>query len=146
MRAVVQRAARGEVRVHGAVVGSIERGLVVLLGVVEPDTAEIASRLAAKIAALRIFPDDAKPMNRSVVDIGGAALVVSQFTLVADTNRGNRPSFTTAAAPAHAKEIYDAFVAALRVHVGRVACGEFGADMQVELVNDGPVTFVLDAS
>jgi len=142
----VQRAARGEVRVNGAVVGAIERGLVVLLGVVEHDTVDIAARLAAKIAALRIFPDDAKPMNRSVVDIGGAALVVSQFTLVADTSRGNRPSFTTAAAPAHAKAIYEAFVAALCTHVARVACGEFGADMQVELVNEGPVTFVLDAS
>ena len=146
MRAVVQRVSRGEVRVAGDTVGVIDRGFVVLLGVVASDTADIAAKLAAKIAQLRIFPDDAKPMNRSVVDVGGAVLVVSQFTLVADTSRGNRPSFTTAAPPAHANAIYDAFVSAMRTQVAHVACGEFGADMQVELVNDGPVTFVLDAS
>ena len=141
----MQRVARAEVRVDGAAIGAVERGLVVLLGVVGADTPDVAARLAAKIAALRIFPDDAKPMNRSVVDVAGAVLVVSQFTLVADTSRGNRPSFTTAAQPAHALAVYDAFVAALRTHVPDVACGEFGADMQVELVNDGPVTFVIDA-
>ena len=154
----MQRAARAQVRVGDAVVGEIGRGLLILLGVAESDTTDVATRLAAKIVALRIFPDeerpdDAKPrrvsgraqMNRSVVDVGGGVLVVSQFTLVADLSRGNRPSLSTAAAPERAKAIYEAFVAALRARVARVECGQFGADMQVDLVNDGPVTFVLDA-
>ena len=153
MRAVVQRAARAQVRVGDAVVGEIGRGLLILLGVAESDTSDVATRLAAKVAALRIFPYQMKPrrvsgpaqMNRSVVDVGGRVLVVSQFTLVADLSRGNRPSFSTAATPERAKALYDAFIAALRARVARVECGEFGADMQVELVNDGPVTFVLDA-
>lgn len=145
MRAVVQRVSEAEVRANGEVLGAIERGCCVLLGVTGNDDEEDAARLVRKLLGLRIFDDDAGRMNRSVVDVGGALLVISQFTLYADCRRGRRPSFTDAARPADAERLYDAFVAAAASAV-RVATGRFGAHMAVALVNDGPVTIVLDSA
>ena len=142
MKAVVQRVSRAEVRVSGEVTGRIGRGLVVLLGVALEDTDEDAQALAAKIAKLRIFPSDLRPTDRSVLDIKGEALVVSQFTLLADTSKGNRPSFVAAARPEQAERLYTLFCALLREQGVPVATGRFGAMMDVELVNDGPVTIV----
>jgi len=144
MRGVVQRVARAEVRVEGRTVGSIGPGMLVFVGVGEGDTAEQADRLAGKLARLRIFVDDEGRMNRSVLDIGGEVLVVSQFTLLADTSRGNRPSFIAAAAPDLAEPLVERVAAGLRAARLRVAMGEFGAHMEVDLVNDGPVTIVLE--
>jgi D-aminoacyl-tRNA deacylase len=144
MRAVCQRVTRAQVAVAGETVGAIERGLVVLLGVARGDDAAIAERLAGKVARLRIFEDDDGKFARSLLDVGGAALVVSQFTLIADTSKGNRPSFTDAAAPEQAEQLYDHFCAALNREGARVERGVFGARMAVELVNDGPVTIVLE--
>lgn len=132
------------VRVADAVVGEIGPGLCVLLGVARGDGEEAAGRLAAKVARLRIFADEAGRFDRSLVDTGGGALVVSQFTLLADTAKGNRPSFTDAAAPEEAEVLYERFCADLRALGVPVAQGVFGAKMAVELVNDGPVTIVLD--
>ena len=146
MRAVVQRVASASVGVDGVEIARIGPGLLVLLGVERGDTDDASRALAAKVARLRVFPDDAKPMNRSVLDTGGAALVVSQFTLAADHSRGNRPSFVRAAEPAEAERLYLAFAAALREHGVPVATGAFGAMMDVELVNSGPATFVLDVA
>ena len=143
MRALLQRVTRARVLVEHVEIANIGTGLLVLLGVAQGDSEADADRLAAKTLALRIFPDAAKPMNRSVVDVGGELLVVSQFTLTADTRRGNRPSFTTAAEPALAEALYEHYVARIRERLGQVATGRFAADMQVELVNDGPVTFLL---
>jgi D-aminoacyl-tRNA deacylase len=140
MRAVVQRVARTRVTPGG----EIGRGLCVLLGVAAGDGEEEAGRLAAKVARLRIFPDDEGRFDRSVLDVGGAALVVSQFTLIADTAKGNRPSFAAAAAPAEAEPLYERFSDELRTLGVPVETGVFGAKMEVELVNDGPVTIVLD--
>jgi D-aminoacyl-tRNA deacylase len=123
--------------------GEIGAGLCVLLGVARGDTAADAERLAAKVANLRIFENEEGKFDRSLLDVSGAALVVSQFTLIADTGKGNRPSFSEAAAPADAEPVYEAFCAALRALGIGVATGVFGADMAVELVNDGPVTIVL---
>ena len=144
VRAVVQRVSRAAVRVDGEVVGSCGRGLLVLVGARHEDTSETAMRLAAKIARLRIFPDDDGRFDRSLLDVGGEALVVSQFTLLADTRKGNRPSFTDAAEPEVAQPLVERFVDALRAEGVRVETGVFGASMEVELVNDGPVTIVLD--
>jgi D-tyrosyl-tRNA(Tyr) deacylase len=144
VRAVVQRVSRAAVRVDGEVVGSCGRGLLVLVGAGHDDTSETATRLAAKIARLRIFPDDAGRFDRSLLDVAGEALVVSQFTLLADTRKGNRPSFTHAAAPDAAEQLVEVFCDALRGSGVAVETGRFGATMQVELVNDGPVTIVLD--
>jgi D-aminoacyl-tRNA deacylase len=144
MRAVVQRVSRAEVRVAGEVVGAIGRGLMVLLGVAQADAEEAARSLAEKVAALRIFEDEAGKMNRSVVDAGGAVLVVSQFTLLGDARKGNRPGFSGAAAPEPADELYQRFCARLREKGLTVATGVFRAHMEVELVNDGPVTLLLD--
>ena len=143
MKAVVQRVARAEVRVDGEVVGRIGRGLVVLLGVMSDDTDDEARRLANKTAKLRIFPSERRPIDRSVIDVGGEALVVSQFTLCADTSRGHRPSFVAAAGPDEASRLYELYCALLREHGIDVATGRFAAAMDVELVNDGPVTIVL---
>lgn len=146
MRAVVQRVGSARVTVAGETIGEIDAGLLILLGVAQGDTAEDGAWLAQKLAALRIFEDDAGKMNRSLVDSGGGALVVSQFTLLASTRKGNRPSFNDAAAPAVAIPLYDQFVAQLTAGLGRpVATGRFGAMMAVTLVNDGPVTLVLDS-
>jgi len=144
LRALLQRVSEASVRVGGDTVAGIGRGLVVFVGVSPEDGEAQLDWLAAKTLELRIFPDADKPMNRSVMDAGGALLVVSQFTLAADTSRGRRPGFSSAAPPAVAEPIYERFVAALRKRWPRVETGVFGADMQVSLVNDGPVTFLLE--
>jgi D-tyrosyl-tRNA(Tyr) deacylase len=144
MRAVVQRVSSAEVRVDGQVRGRVEHGLCVLVGVARGDAEDAAARLAAKIARLRIFEDDGGRFDRSVVDVGGAALVVSQFTLLANTAKGNRPSFTDAAPPELAEPLCLRVVDELRVLGVPVETGVFGARMEVELVNAGPVTIVLD--
>jgi D-aminoacyl-tRNA deacylase len=144
VRAVCQRVSRAEVRVDGAVRGRIGPGLCVLVGVAREDGEEQAVRLAGKVARLRIFADDTGRFDRSLLDTGGGALVVSQFTLLADAAKGNRPSFTAAAAPDEAERLYERVVAELRTLGVPVETGDFGASMEVELVNDGPVTIVLD--
>jgi D-tyrosyl-tRNA(Tyr) deacylase len=144
MRAVCQRVSRAQVVVADAAVAAISHGLVVLLGVARVDEAADAERLAGKVARLRIFEDDGGKFAHSLLDVGGAALVVSQFTLIADTRKGNRPSFTEAAPPDHAEPLYDAFCVALEREGVAVDRGIFGARMTLELVNDGPVTIVLD--
>jgi D-tyrosyl-tRNA(Tyr) deacylase len=131
------------VRASGAIAGEIGPGLLVLLGVAEGDGDEEAARLAGKVARLRVFEDDAGRFDRSLLDTGGAALVVSQFTLLADTAKGNRPSFGAAAAPERAEALYKSFCATLRELGVPIETGVFGARMEVELVNDGPVTIVL---
>lgn len=143
MRTVVQRVSRAAVRVEGATVGEIGPGLVVLLGVAAGDAEADAEALAAKVARLRIFANEDGRFDRSLLDTGDAALVVSQFTLLADTGKGNRPSFTAAAAPPHAEPLVARFCVALRDLGVPVETGAFGAAMEVELVNDGPVTVVL---
>jgi D-tyrosyl-tRNA(Tyr) deacylase len=145
MRAVLQRVRRAKVTVEGETTGEIGAGWLVLLGVAPEDTRKQVEWLADKIANLRAFADDAGKMNRSVLDIGGSVLAVSQFTLYADCRKGRRPSFIGAALPAIAEPLYEAFVVALKALGVPVATGRFAADMQVELVNDGPVTIVLDS-
>lgn len=146
MRALIQRVREASVAVGGETVARIGSGLLVLAGMAADDGVEDRDWLARKIVALRIFSDDAGAMNRSVIDTGGAILAVSQFTLYASTRKGNRPSWSAAAAPAIAKPHFAAFVAALARDLGRpVTTGVFGADMQVALVNDGPVTLWLDS-
>jgi D-aminoacyl-tRNA deacylase len=144
MRALLQRVSRAEVRVHGERIGSIRRGLVVLLGVGPADGVEASDALARKVAELRIFADDESRTNRSLLEVGGEALVVSQFTLFADTRRGRRPGFTGAAPPDLAIPLYERFAGALEVLGVTVARGRFGAEMEVELVNEGPFTIWLD--
>ncbi len=144
MRALVQRSLQASVTIAGEVVGSIPQGLVVLVGVEHEDTAEDAEWLAGKISQMRIFGDAEGKMNLSVKDVGGAVLVISQFTLHSSTKKGNRPGFTRAARPEHAVPLYEHFKACLAKEVP-VQCGVFGADMQVALVNDGPVTIWMDS-
>jgi D-aminoacyl-tRNA deacylase len=144
LRAVVQRVVRARVIVGGEPVGSIGPGLCILLGVAAEDTVDEADRLAHKIARLRIFENEGAKFAQSLLDVDGEALVVSEFTLIADTGKGNRPSFGAAAPPAQAEPLYDAFCASLRELGMSVETGAFGARMQLELVNDGPVTIVLD--
>jgi D-tyrosyl-tRNA(Tyr) deacylase len=144
VRVLVQRVSRAEVRVDGAIVGSIARGLLVYLGVENRDDVDDATWNAAKTAQLRIFPDEAGRMNRSVEEIGGAVLVVSQFTLAASTRRGRRPSFESAGSPDVAVQLYEHFIASLRERGLPVQHGTFRAMMEVESVNDGPVTILLD--
>lgn len=144
MRAVCQRVSEARVSVDGSVRGEIGVGLVVLLGIEREDSAAEADRLAGKVARLRVFEGDTGKFDRSLVDVGGAALVVSQFTLVADTRKGNRPSFTRAAPPEEANPLYDRFCEALAATGPRVERGVFGARMALALVNDGPVTIVLE--
>ena len=143
MRALLQRVTEASVTVDGVRIASIGPGLLIFAGVFPNDRAADAVKLADRCVDLRIFADAAKPMNRSVVDVGGEVLVVSQFTLAANTARGRRPSFDSAAPPEQANTLYEAFVARVGERTGRVATGKFGADMQVALVNDGPVTFLL---
>ena len=145
MRAVVQRVTRAKVTVEDETAGEIKQGLVVLLGVARDDSETDAEYLAAKIAALRIFDDEAGRMNLSVKDVGGGMLVISQFTLYGDVRRGLRPSWIDAAAPEIAEPLYEFFIARVRESLTCVGTGKFGAEMQVELVNDGPVTLVLDS-
>ncbi len=143
MRVLLQRVSEAAVRVDGREVAAIGQGLLALVGVARGDDEARASWLAEKTLGLRIFPDDDKPMNRSVADIGGEILVVSQFTLAADTSRGRRPGFSSAAEPAEAERLYEFFLAELRRSMP-IQSGVFGADMKVSLVNDGPVTFLLE--
>ena len=143
MKALVQRVARCSVRVDDEIVASISQGVLVLVGVEIGDSEAEARWLANKVAAIRVFPSEQKPMDRSLVEVGGAALVVSQFTLVADTRKGNRPSFSRAAAPDIAEPLVEQFVAFLAERLDDVKTGVFGAHMEVELVNDGPVTLLL---
>jgi D-tyrosyl-tRNA(Tyr) deacylase len=146
VRALLQRVSRGEVRVDGHVVGGIGAGVVILLGVGPDDTEAIADALAGRAAELRIFRDDDGRTNRSLLETGGAALVVSQFTLYADTRRGRRPGFTGAAAPELAERLWRRFGGALSSRGVAVETGRFGAEMEVELVNDGPFTIWLDSA
>ena len=145
MRAVVQRVTRARVTVDARMAGEIQTGMLVMLGVGREDSSESARYLADKIANLRIFADDAGKMNRSLLDMDGSALVVSQFTLYGDTRGGRRPSFIQAAPPEDANRLYEEFVRCLRSLGIRVETGVFQAHMQVELVNDGPVTILLDS-
>jgi len=146
MRAVIQRVSEARVSVAGDVVGSIGEGLLVLLGVGAADSAREADALAGKVAGLRIFPDANGQMNRSCLETGGSALVVSQFTLYGDCRKGRRPSYTAAAPPELAEELYDRFAQQLARLGVRVEMGRFGADMDVALVNRGPVTLLLDSA
>ena len=145
MRAVLQRASRASVRVEGRTIGEISTGLVVLLGIAYDDTREDVNYLLEKIINLRIFDDAEGRMNESIVDASGKLLVVSQFTLYGDVRRGRRPSWSEAAAPEIAEPLYDFFVAEARRRVSHVATGSFRRTMQVELVNDGPVTILIDS-
>ena len=154
MRVVIQRVASASVTIAGRVAGRIDRGLLVLVGIEDADTATDGEWLAQKITKLRIFADDSGQMNLSVTDIRGGVLLISQFTLHASTQKGTRPSFNKAARPEHAKPLYEQFIAQLKAALGdppalsgveQVATGEFGAMMQVALVNDGPVTLVIDS-
>ena len=144
MRIVLQRVSRAKVTVDGRVTGEIGRGLLLLAGFIEGDTDEALAWMAKKVVQLRVFPDDEGRMNRSVEEADGGILVVSQFTLYGDARKGNRPSFIDAARPETAIPLYERFVALLRAAGRPVATGEFGAMMDVELVNDGPVTLILE--
>lgn len=146
MRALLQRVSRAEVRVGSTVVGSIGAGLVVLLGIGHGDDEATADALARRVCELRVFEDDEGRTNRSLLDVGGEALIVSQFTLYADTRRGRRPGFTDAAPPDLAESLWRRFAAGVQAQGVRVGLGEFGAEMAVELVNDGPFTLWLDTA
>lgn len=143
MLALIQRVSNASVTVAGEVVGAIDQGLLLLLGIEREDTAEQADRLLQKILAYRVFTDTAGKMNLSLKDVSGGLLVVSQFTLAASTDKGLRPGFSNAKPPEEAEQLYDYFLEAARAAHGKVAAGRFGKDMQVALVNDGPVTFLL---
>ncbi len=146
MKAVLQRVKYSNVKIDGNIVGSCGNGFMILLGVMQGDTLHDVDKLVNKIPNLRVFEDDNGKMNRSLLDTGGELLVISQFTLCADCTHGRRPSFTDSAPPQEANNLYELFVQKLRdAGVTRVQTGEFGADMQVELVNDGPVTIILDS-
>ncbi len=145
MRVILQRVSEARVQIDGAIVGEIGHGLLVLLGVTKSDTAEQARWLADKIVSLRIFNDVEGKMNRDVAEVGGAILVVSQFTLYGDCSKGRRPSFIDAAPPEVAIPLYEEFINAVKAHGIPTATGRFGAMMQVSLINDGPVTLILDS-
>lgn len=146
MRALLQRVTEASVTVDSAVVGQISQGLLILVCAMPGDDRATADKLAAKIAKLRVFSDESGKMNRSLTDITGAALVVSQFTLAADTKRGNRPGFSGACPPVEAKALYEDFAVALASLGLKVETGRFGADMSVALINDGPVTIWMDSA
>ena len=147
MRVLVQRVASANVIANGAITGAIAQGLLLLVGVTHADTEGVEDRMADKVVKLRIFSDEKGLMNRSVIDVGGGILAVSQFTLYADAKGGNRPSYTAAARPEQASPAFDRFVAKLAARIGKaVPTGVFGADMKVSLVNDGPVTIWLDSA
>ena len=144
MKCLIQRVTRASVRVEDTVVGEIGAGLLVFVGVQPGDTDEQVARMSQRLLSYRLFGDAEGKMNLSVVDTGGSILLVSQFTLAADTGRGNRPSFSSAASPALAEHYYEALIKALNASGTPIATGQFGADMQVSLINDGPVTFLLE--
>lgn len=147
MRVVVQRCSRAEVRIDGQVVGRIEKGFMVLVGITDGDTKAEADLLAKKVAQMRVFEDAEGKMNLALKDVNGAVLSISQFTLYADCKKGNRPSFIRAARPEVAEPLYDYFNSVLRTQYGlQVETGRFGADMKVDFVNEGPVTIVLDST
>lgn len=146
MKVVLQRVAEASVTVEGETIGSIGRGFLLLLGVSDTDTEQTADKMADKICKLRIFEDENGKTNLSLADVGGALLVISQFTLYADCKKGNRPSFVHAGAPGRANELYEYFISRCRQHVDQVEHGSFGADMKVGLVNDGPFTLSLDST
>jgi len=145
MLALIQRVKSASVEINGVETASIEQGLLVFLGVEKDDTQEDANRLLHKVLAYRVFSDTEGKMNLNVQDIGGALLVVSQFTLAADTNKGLRPSFSSAKAPQEARQLYEYFLQEASQQTTRFASGEFAADMQIALINDGPVTFLLQS-
>lgn len=146
MRGLIQRVSHADVRVDGEVIGEVEQGILLLLGIEKNDTKQQADKLLDKLLNYRIFADAEQRMNLSVTDIEGGVLAISQFTLAADTKKGLRPGFSTAMPPAEAEALYDYFLAQLQQrHQGKVAAGSFGADMKVSLCNDGPVTFLLEA-
>ncbi|MFR5601797.1 MAG: D-aminoacyl-tRNA deacylase [Lachnospiraceae bacterium] len=145
MKAVLQRVSKASVVVDGQEIGRIGKGFLILLGVAQTDTRQIADKLADKIGKLRIFQDENGKTNLSLADVGGEILVVSQFTLYADCKKGNRPSFVKAGGPQLAEELYEYFMERCRLHTPVVEHGSFGADMKVELLNDGPFTLVLDS-
>ena len=145
MKIVLQRVSKASVIINETETGAIGKGYVLLLGVGKEDTKDKADQLLAKISKLRIFADENGKTNVNISDVSGEVLIISQFTLYADCRKGNRPSFDSAAPPALAEELYDYFVEAAKPHFRKVACGEFGAEMQVSLVNDGPFTLVLEA-
>ena len=145
MKAVLQRVSEASVKVDGEIVGACGAGLMILLGVAQGDSEEDARLLATKIANLRIFCDDAGKMNLSVKDIDGEALIISQFTLMANYKKGNRPDYLESAPPAEANRLYEYFKSLMATELRHVGCGVFGADMKVSLVNDGPVTIVMDS-
>ena len=144
MRVILQRVSSASVSIEGATVGAIERGFVLLVGFTHDDGADDVEWMASRVVGLRLFGDDEGKMNRSLEDVGGALLVISQFTVYGDARKGRRPSFIAAARPEMAIPLYERFIATLRATGTHVETGEFGADMQVSLVNDGPVTLVLD--
>jgi D-tyrosyl-tRNA(Tyr) deacylase len=144
VRGLLQRVRRAAVAVDGVQVGAIQQGVLLLLGIAHTDTVASADTLLDRVLRYRLFPDGQGRMNLSLADSGGGLLIVSQFTLMADTRKGLRPSFTPAAPPEQAERLYDHFIAQARVRHAPVACGVFGAEMQVELVNDGPVTLLLE--
>lgn len=146
MRAVLQRVTKAAVSVDGAQIGAIGRGFLILLGVSDEDDEAVADKMADKICKLRIFEDENGKTNLSLQDVGGELLVVSQFTLYADCRKGNRPSFIRAGAPAEANRLYEYFMERCKTHVEKVEHGEFGADMKIELLNDGPFTLMLDSA
>ena len=146
MRIVIQRVNHASVKVDGETIGSIGKGYLLLLGVAEGDTKEMVDRYVKKLSTLRIFADEEGKTNLSITDVGGEVLVVSQFTLYADCKRGNRPSFIRAGAPDMAENLYKYIIARCKEHIDIVEQGEFGADMKVELVNDGPFTVILDSN
>jgi len=145
MRIVLQKVSSAAVRVDGQIIGNIDKGYVVLLGIGANDTKEQVDKMVDKIKKLRIFPDAEGKTNLSIEDVSGGILVISQFTLYADCRKGNRPSFTDAGSPALAKELYEYFTKACTGKFNKVAHGEFGADMKVELINDGPFTVILES-
>lgn len=145
MRAVIQRVIESSVRVDGEIIGSVGKGYMILLGVMDGDTEREADVLAGKVARLRIFEDDDGKMNKSIIDVGGEVLCISQFTLCADVKKGNRPSFTPSAPPQEANRLYEYFMKKLADEgISKIEHGSFGADMKVSLINDGPVTICFD--
>lgn len=146
MKLVIQRVTHSNVKVDGTVIGEIGKGMMVLVGLTHVDTEETVATLANRLLKLRIFPDEHKPMNLSIADFGGEILLISQFTLYANTKKGNRPSFVDAMEPGKAEELFNQLVAKVTdLHPNKVAAGKFGADMAVELINDGPTTIILEA-